>query len=333
MLDGPAFFKSLPPDHGSLGCYLVRLHYTEFFKYKQLWLDAADFESPTGNTIGLKMSRHEGRGEITVFADGNVSDDSRLMFVRYVHEHLNARDPNCVRIRHYVCGNCKRPFGDQARIDEARGEKQKHVFCGRCGKKIVLEDVIEQRFGAEETARQARVMQEQAQAVLDNQSKDLILVGHTFVIAGEAGQIYRLYANADEGIDGEIEFKNAKGQASGARLYLQLKSGDSYLTPRKDGREIFQIRKERHVEYWREQEYPVMLIIRTSDGRIRWMDVRAYLRREHDAGREVKQIVFDGEPFTAATLRAIRDRILTTSRGAPGGPEIPTHDRRVRNPR
>jgi hypothetical protein len=21
MLDGPAFFKSLPPDHGSLGCY------------------------------------------------------------------------------------------------------------------------------------------------------------------------------------------------------------------------------------------------------------------------------------------------------------------------
>ncbi len=53
-----------------------------------------------------------------------------------------------------------------------------------------------------------------------------------------------------------------------------------------------------------------MLVIRTSDGRIRWMDVRAYLQREHDAGREVKQIVFNGEPFTAVTVRAMRDKVL-----------------------
>ena len=53
-----------------------------------------------------------------------------------------------------------------------------------------------------------------------------------------------------------------------------------------------------------------MLVVRTSDGRIRWMDVRAYLQREHDAGREVKQIVFNGEPFTAATVRMMRDKVL-----------------------
>jgi GTPase SAR1 family protein/DNA-directed RNA polymerase subunit RPC12/RpoP len=137
---------------------VVRLHYTDAFKYQQLWLDAADFESLAGEKIGLKMTRHEGQGELTVFADGNVSEVSRLMFVKYVHEHLKARDPNCVRIRHYVCEKCKQPFGDQAAMDRAREEKQKHVFCGRCGKKIVLEDVIERRFGAEETARQAREM-------------------------------------------------------------------------------------------------------------------------------------------------------------------------------
>jgi DNA-directed RNA polymerase subunit RPC12/RpoP len=232
---------------------VVRLHYTDAFKYQQLWLNAADFESLTGEKIGLKMSRHEGQGEITVFADGNVSEVSRLMFVKYVHEHLKARDPNCVRIRHYVCDKCKQPFGDQATMDRAREEKQKHVFCGRCGKKIILDDVIERRFGAEETARQAREMQEQAQAVLDNESKELILVGHAFVIAGEAGQTYRLYANSDKGIDGEIEFRNPKGEATAAKLYLQLKSGDSYLTTRKDGNEIFSIKKQHHVEFWREQ--------------------------------------------------------------------------------
>ena len=61
-------------------------------------------------------------------------------------------------------------------------------------------------------ARQAREMQEQAQAVLDNESKELILVGHTYVIAGEAGQIYRQYTNSDHGIDGEIEFKKDEGR-------------------------------------------------------------------------------------------------------------------------
>jgi GTPase SAR1 family protein/DNA-directed RNA polymerase subunit RPC12/RpoP len=292
---------------------VVRLHYTDTFKYDKLWLDAAEFESPTGDKIGLKMTRHEGQGEITVFADGNVSNDSRLMFVRYVHEHLKARDPNCVRIRHYVCEKCKQPFGDQATIDRAREDKQGHVFCGRCGKKIVLDDVIERRFGDEETTRQAREMQEQAQAVLDNESKELILVGHSYVIAGEARQIYRQYTNSDHGIDGEIEFKNSKGEAASTLIYLQLKSGDSYLTTRKDGTEIFTIKKPRHVEYWRERKYPVMLVVRTSDGRIRWMDVRAYLQRERDAGREVKQIVFNGEPFTAATVRTMRDKVLGKS--------------------
>jgi len=295
---------------------VVRLHHTDAFKYKQLWLDAADFESLTGEKIGLKMSRHEGQGEITVFADGNVAEVSRLTFVKYVHEHLKARDPNCVRIRHFVCEKCKQPFGDQATIDRARRDKQKHVFCGSCGKKIVLDDVIEQRFGTEETARQAREMQQQAQAVLDNESKELILVGHTYVITGEAGQIYRQYTNSDHGIDGEIEFKNPQGEAASTLFYLQLKSGDSYLKTRKDGKEIFPIRDQRHVEYWRKRNYPVMLVVRTSDGRIRWMDVRAYLQQELDAGRAIKQIVFNGEPFTADTVRTKRDEILGKSPAA-----------------
>jgi hypothetical protein len=53
-----------------------------------------------------------------------------------------------------------------------------------------------------------------------------------------------------------------------------------------------------------------MLVVRTSDERIRWMDVKAYLEREHTAGREVKQIVFDGEPFTAKSLLDLRKKYL-----------------------
>ncbi|HNG32899.1 MAG TPA: DUF4365 domain-containing protein, partial [Blastocatellia bacterium] len=124
----------------------------------------------------------------------------------------------------------------------------------------------------------------------------------------EAGQIYRGYTNSDHGIDGEIEFKNDQGQATGQRLYLQLKSGDSYLTTRKrDGAEVFQIKNERWAQYWQSQAYPVLLVIRTSDGEIRWMDVSEYLRR---AQQPVKQIVFSGERFDVMSVRRWRDWAL-----------------------
>lgn len=142
---------------------------------------------------------------------------------------------------------------------------------------------------------------------MNYESRELILLGHAFAIAGEAGQIFRPTPNSDWGIDGEIEFKDNNGNASGRRVYLQLKSGDSYLEQRKDGREVFKIPKKRHVEYWTAHEYPVMLVIRTSDGQIRWMNVTEYLNKQ---GKAVKQITFDGEPFTAASLWRMRDRVL-----------------------
>ena len=77
--------------------------------------------------------------------------------------------------------------------------------------------------------------------MIDNESHELILVGDVFSIVAEAGQIYRGYTNSDHGIDGEIEFKTT-GKATG-KVYLQLKSGDSYLTKRRrDGAEVFKSR-------------------------------------------------------------------------------------------
>lgn len=143
---------------------------------------------------------------------------------------------------------------------------------------------------------------------LDNESLELILEGQAKAIAGEAGQIYRDTTRSDWGIDAEIEFKNHKGEASGKRVYLQLKSGDSYLYKRKgENSEIFYIRKPRHAEYWQSQAYPVMLVIRTSDGRIRWMNVTDYLQSRK---KGTKKIVFEGEPFTALNLSRLRDKLM-----------------------
>lgn len=298
---------------------VVRLHHTEAFETDQLWKFAADFKTQMGHGLGFMLTREaEGSARLEVYFKPDVDTNSRVVFLRYVHNHLTEYAQNVVRLRHYSCANKKcdardQQFTDQAKIDRALapGGKGK-VFCPDCGKPIVLIDMMEKKFDSPAVKEQAQEMRVESELMIDTESKDLILVGHAFAIVGEAGQIYRGYTNSDHGIDGEIEFKSDKGRATGKRLYLQLKSGDSYLTKRKrDGAEVFQIKKERWATYWQKQEYPVMLVIRTSDGVIRWMDVSAYLKRASDDGKKaVKQIIFEGERFEVMSVRQWRKQIL-----------------------
>lgn len=92
---------------------------------------------------------------------------------------------------------------------------------------------------------------------------------------------------------------------------MQLKSGDSYLKQcERDGAEVFQIKNPRWADYWQQQAYAVMLVIRTSDGEIRWMDVSAYLKRESAGKNAVTQIVFEGERFDAVSVQNWRKKLL-----------------------
>ncbi|HEY6351110.1 MAG TPA: TIR domain-containing protein [Candidatus Angelobacter sp.] len=294
---------------------VVRLHYSGVFESHQLWRSAADFKTQTGQGLGLELApESEGAYRLDIYFDADVDDNSRLLFARYVHNHLYEHAQNVVRLRHYACGNkrCKAyalPLADRSAIDEAIAADEIRVFCPRCGKPVLLRDVMEKKFESSKVKKETREIQAAAQEVLDNESRELILVGHAYSIVAEAGQIYRGYTNSDHGIDGEIEFKNDQGHATGKRLYLQLKSGDSYLTRRqRDDAEIFHIKKPRWADYWQAQAYPVMLVIRGSRGEIRWMDVTAYLK---SAGDKVKQVVFAGERFDVMSVRRWRDKVLS----------------------
>lgn len=297
---------------------VVRLHHTKAFQVTDLWKSAADFKTSTGAALGFTLVREtEGTSRLSVYFEPDVDANSRVLFLRYVHDHLTQHAQKVVRLRHYACANkkCKRfnlAFSDQAVIDEAlKPGGEGKVFCPGCGKAIVLRDVIEKQFDSPEMKERSRRIEEEAQAVIDNESRELSLVGHAYSIVAEAGQIYRGYTNSDHGIDGEIEFKDNEGRASGKRLYVQLKSGDSYLRKRKrDDAEVLEISNPRWADYWQQQAYPVMLVIRTSDGEIRWMDVSAYLKQESAGGKPVKQIVFEGERFDPMSARRWREKVL-----------------------
>jgi hypothetical protein len=313
---------------------VVRLHHTDTFQQDQLWRYAADFKTDTGKQLGVKLNRRApAEGDLEVYFDPAVSIEEKIIFSKYVHEHLLQHAQGVERLRHYVCDTCGTPVGNrdiamrrlsdwlQNRKPESNillgpfkaKDKPPSIICVVCENRVPLWDEMEQCFASPEIQQRVRDMQEEAAIVLDNESRERVLVGEVISTVALAGQICREFNVSDKGIDMEIEFKDEAHEATGCKVYLQLKSGDSYVRERKrDGAEIFTIKDERHARYWMLQEFPVLLVIRNSEGEVRWMEVRNWLKRVSQNGEKpVKQIVFEGGRFDVMSVRRLRDQALT----------------------
>jgi small GTP-binding protein len=314
---------------------VVRLHHSDAFEQDQLWRYAADFKTMSGKRLGIRLRRiAPSAGDLDVYFDGSISESEKIIFSKYVHEHLLQHARDVERIRGYACPHCGTPVGNR---DEAMRrlnswleerpsqpgapkapKRRKHQFpsiiCVNCEtKRVPLWDKFEQSFASAEIQQRVRDMQDEANIELDNESKERALVGEVISTVALAAQISREHNVSDHGIDMEIEFKDDAQKATGAKLYLQLKSGDSYTRTRKhDGTEVFRITDERHASYWMAQAFPVLLVIRNSEGEVRWMEVRDWLKRETNNGQKlVKNIVFDGERFDVMSVRRWREKILS----------------------
>jgi small GTP-binding protein len=292
---------------------VVKLRHTAAFSTdeKWLWKFAADFKTQANKRMGFKMDKKaEGKAEIVVYCEPGIPEDTKATFIRYIHDHLKAKDPNVTRTRHYTCPNskCGERVNDIRAIERAFETGKKKIPCQYCGKSIPLFDLIEEKFASEKIKREVRALEEKSRSTIDKQSRELLLDAHVLAIAAETGQFFRPMTWVDWGIDGAIEFKSSKGEASGQRIYLQLKSGNFYVqTGTVAGKEIFTIKNERYAEFWRNQVHPVMLVICATDSQIRWMDVSGYLNQH---GTETRQIVFDSEPFTALNLMRLKDKLM-----------------------
>jgi small GTP-binding protein len=287
---------------------IVRLHFTDDFEIANLWHYAADFKTIDKRQAGLIMNKlGDAEAEVQVYFGENVPDNTQVSFIRYIHQHLNEMGEDVVRERAYFCPECDEAF--QKKTIRKRIElNHKDIRCPVCEMKVPLFDLLERQFENSDVLQAAQKMDSQAGIRIDNESLELILEGQARTIAREAGQIFRLTADSDGGIDGDIEFKDAKGDAKGQCLHLQLKSSNSYkYKGLQNGKEVFTINNDNLREYWLQKAYPVMLVIRQSDGNIRWMDVSAYLKGQK---KPTRQVIFEGEPFTAQSVAMMRDQVL-----------------------
>ena len=107
-------------------------------------------------------------------------------------------------------------------------------------------------------------------------------------------------------------------------------------TRQSDGSEIFDVKDERHLDYWISQPVDVYLVIRQQDETrgeavIRWMNVTRHLSQRKNKGS--RQIVFAGEKLDAAAVWRARDGFFPPGRakkqcvplGPVGGQAFPVY--------
>jgi small GTP-binding protein len=294
---------------------VVHLIHTSHFRQDELWQDAADFKTVSGQQVGIRFSPlREGKGRVDVYTEPGLGIGQTIQFIAYVHEHLKHRARNVVRKRHYSCSTCGKPVKDLEAVAARLDLNKLDIPCVYCESRVQLWDELEKIYASKATVEVVRQLAERVDVVLDNESKERVLVGEVISAVALAGHICRELTVSDYGIDMEIEFKNTEKHPTGSKLYLQLKSGDSHLTVRaKDQAKLFAISNQRHVTYWISQKFPVFLVIRNSRGEITWMEIKEHLNELSSKGRKpVTQIVYKGEPFNVQSILSWQQRQATS---------------------
>ncbi|MCB9913475.1 MAG: GTP-binding protein, partial [Planctomycetes bacterium] len=315
---------------------VVKLAHCGAFKLKELWRDAADFATlADGRIVGIKLVRRDdGRGELLAHHSRRVTPQEQVIFASYIHEHLRERSTEEVpRLRYYDCPNCGEPVENrQLAMErlEQKGEKAE-IRCQRCDKFIPLWDALEERFASKTLKEKIEALRRHENASLDSRRLGQLLVHEVSARLKSANQnCHEIPGDEDVAIDMVVEFTDDEGYGIGKHMYLQLKAGNAYLKKRKrDGAEVFAIKKQRWVKQWIRQDGPMMLVIgtfpdkpeRASSGEkkffaeVRWMEIGEMLEVESANGtKPVRQIVFNGDRLDAASVGWWRGEALTQIR-------------------
>jgi RNase P subunit RPR2 len=283
---------------------VVRLWYSRQFEQKELWRNAAEFMTTTEKTVGLVMERvGEGLGTISVFFEAGVPDELKVVFIEFIHRHLERYAREVRRDRRYVCPKCSTAVTDYNAVRRRLDAKKSFITCQFCDKRVPLIDHIEQRLGSDPVARKVRDMEERDRRERDTQALEQILIGHMMAVCGEANQIFRQVSMPEYGIDGEVEFKDKDGRPSGKKIFVRLKTEKPQMEFM-NVRTLYYFDDEPDVDRWVNQSADVYLVIRDVQGRIRWMNVTRYLKKRKQKSRE---IIFEGERLDAPAVWRVRD--------------------------
>ncbi len=295
---------------------VVRLHYSGLFSETKLYRQAVDFHTATTKLAALTMKETGEHGELEIYFGQDLDADVQAPFQQFVHDHLTAKAKDVQRLRNYFCPKCKEEVTDRRAIDAALAKLRTKLVCNYCDPEstgvINLADVLERQFSTKQGGDAADAAGRKASEEISTASMEQVMVGEVMALVASVNQAFIPRLVRDEGTDGEIEFFTEHGKSTGVSHRVQLKSGDSHLKRRKDGTEVFAL-KPHYERYWAGKgTVPVLLIIRASDGRTRFMNATQAIHaaQKQRPGKPVKQILFTGEDFIKEAILRLRDERL-----------------------
>jgi len=186
---------------------VVRLHYSGLFTKhgSRLYRQAVDFHTASGKLAALMMKEQGERGELEIYFGDQLDVDIQAAFQQFIHDHLEAKAKDLERLRNYFCPKCHVEVTDRKAIDAALAKGRTKLICNYCdpGKPgvIDLNDVLEQQLASKAGEDQADKAGRRATEEITSASKEGVMVGEVQTIVFSAGQIYRIQAEPDEGVN------------------------------------------------------------------------------------------------------------------------------------
>lgn len=146
------------------------------------------------------------------------------------------------------------------------------------------------------------------------------------------GLIWRETPTGDVGVDGQVEYVDDEGQATGRLLSVQVKSGPSYFTHEQEEAFLF-YPEARHRIYWEQHPLPVLLVLHNpKTSKSYWADIRQQLRGESaqkaltvrkdrllettTSAELFETVGIDGSPFLDNLADVLAEMISTRSKNA-----------------
>ena len=103
-------------------------------------------------------------------------------------------------------------------------------------------------------------------------------VAHVESVVASARCVWRELLLRDVGIDGQIEYVDSEGHATGRMVAVQVKTGESYFRAGSDSAVELTIER-RHLEYWDRFSTPVILVLVDPRSMCAiWVDARSAIR-------------------------------------------------------
>lgn len=135
---------------------VVRLSHTDYFQRESQWRYAVEF-SRDGYRLGFAMHQvEEGTGELEIYFYSGVSEFDRVIFIRFITEHLHTKGIDIQeRIRLY-CRKCTKEVKNQDAI-EARVQVGKlDILCQYCDAAVIIPRSIEERYRSDRSYTEAQ---------------------------------------------------------------------------------------------------------------------------------------------------------------------------------